>query len=58
MASDPDYFKHRINLFVALAPSILFEYSTEPYYKAWATETDIADLAMKFRYVEYNGEPI
>ena len=58
MAEDPSYFKHKINLFIALAPSILFKYSTEPYYKAWATETAIAELAMQFRYMEYNGEPI
>jgi hypothetical protein len=58
MAEDPEYYKKHINLFVALAPTILFKHSSEPYFKAWANETAIASIAMEFNYMEFNGENI
>ena len=57
LADDIEFYKKHVSLYIAIAPSIQFKYSEENYFKAWAKEKEIQQLALTMDYLEYNGEP-
>lgn len=49
---DPDFYKDKISLFVALAPSVFFKFSTEPAYKQLADQKWLQNVIFTLSYLE------
>jgi len=58
LAEMQEYFDKKVNLFVALAPSVLFLNSTEPVYKSLSGETALQDALLFLGYVEISMNEI
>ena len=55
LATFPNYFDKKVNLFVAITPAIQFKFSKEPDILAATNLIWLGEQAMKLDYVEFDG---
>ena len=54
---DPEYYKEKVSLVVALAPSIFLKHADEPIFTTLAKMKFFQDLVGEFGVLEIGGKP-
>jgi hypothetical protein len=51
----PEFFLPKVDLFVAMAPALLFKHSSEQFFKELAQEHLLQSLVVSMDLLEYTG---
>ena len=56
MAENPEYYTNKVDLFVALAPAILFKNSKEDFFRAVSEEQMLLNMILRMDLLEFTSE--